>query len=224
MRVTLTKDDLIAFEQDIADEFLAKKIRAPIHLSGGNEEELIQVFGQHVGPEDWICCTWRSHYHCLLKGVPPAKVKAAIMAGKSIAMCFPEYRVISSAIVGGMAPIAVGLAMGIVRRDAETLKKYPGINAPSVSGYGIALMPVPTRRVICFIGDMAFESGIVQECIKYSYNHCLPLLWVVEDNGLSTFTRTLDVWKGQSIPQQNVIRYFYTNKYPHCGVGKFVEF
>jgi putative effector of murein hydrolase len=32
------------------------------------------------------------------------------MAGRSIALCFPEYRMISSAIVGGICPIAMGIA------------------------------------------------------------------------------------------------------------------
>ena len=49
-------------------------------------------------------------------GQAAEKLRAAIMAGRSIALCFPEHRVISSAIVAGIAPIAVGLAMGIKRR------------------------------------------------------------------------------------------------------------
>lgn len=214
MQVHLTKQDLINFELDIAKSFTNKEIPFPIHLSSGNEEQLIEIFHHNVNPDDWICCTWRSHYHCLLKGVPPDKLKDAIVAGKSISLCFPEYKIISSAIVGGMAPIAVGLAMGIKRKKEEN-----------------------KRKVVCFLGDMAYETGIVHESVKYSQNHQLPLLWVVEDNSVSVGTNTESVWGGISsigerelvagstrILRANTIRYHYRNSFPHCGVGKWINF
>ena len=101
--------DLIAFEADIAREFDAGNIHAPVHLSGGNEQQLIDIF-REVKPTDWVCSTHRSHYHALLKGIPPAEVKRQIMAGRSMFISSPEHRFISSAIVGGMLPIACGLA------------------------------------------------------------------------------------------------------------------
>ncbi len=39
-----TVESLRAFEADIANEFNAGRIRAPIHLSGGNEQQLIDIF------------------------------------------------------------------------------------------------------------------------------------------------------------------------------------
>ena len=101
--------DLIAFEADIAREFDAGNIHAPVHLSGGNEQQLIDIF-RDVRPTDWVCSTWRSHYHALLKGIPPAEVKRQIMAGKSMFISSVEHRFLSSAIMGGMLPIACGLA------------------------------------------------------------------------------------------------------------------
>jgi len=106
---TLTAPDLIAFEQDIAKEFEAGNIRAPIHLVGGNEQQLIDIF-KEVRAEDWVLSTWRSHYHALLKGIPPAEVKRQIMAGRSMFISSVKHRFISSAIMGGMLPIACGLA------------------------------------------------------------------------------------------------------------------
>ena len=105
----MTPADLIAFEADIAREFDAGHIHAPVHLSGGNEAQLIDIF-REVKPTDWVCSTHRSHYHALLKGIQPAEVKRQIMAGKSMFISSPEHRFISSAIVGGMLPIACGLA------------------------------------------------------------------------------------------------------------------
>ncbi|NCY22166.1 hypothetical protein EBX31_09465, partial [bacterium] len=71
----MTAQELIDFETDIAREFNAGKIRAPVHLYYGNEEAIISVF-RKIKPQDWVFCSWRSHYQCLLKGVPPLQVKA----------------------------------------------------------------------------------------------------------------------------------------------------
>ncbi|KKK99349.1 hypothetical protein LCGC14_2633650, partial [marine sediment metagenome] len=107
----MTAEDLIAFERDILDWFERGEIRAPVHLHGGNEQQLIDIF-REVQPDDWVFSTHRSHYHCLLKGVPPELVKAEILQGNSISLQFPEYHFYTSAIVGGILPIALGVAMG----------------------------------------------------------------------------------------------------------------
>ena len=70
----MKEDDLIKFEENIALLFNQAKIRAPIHLYSGNERFLIKFF-KKVKKNDWIFCSWRSHYQCLLKGVPAQKVK-----------------------------------------------------------------------------------------------------------------------------------------------------
>lgn len=106
---TLDANELIAFEGEVAVAFEAKKIRGPIHLSGGNEEHLISLF-KIIKAEDWVLSTWRSHYHALLKGVPPGRIMADILAGRSMMLHYPEYKFLTSAIVGGILPIACGLA------------------------------------------------------------------------------------------------------------------
>ena len=67
----MNKQDLIDFEENIADQFNKSKIKAPVHLYSGNEEEMISIF-KDIKKDDWVLCTWRSHYQCLLKGVPEA--------------------------------------------------------------------------------------------------------------------------------------------------------
>lgn len=199
----MTASDLINFETDIANLFNAGKIRAPVHLYSGNEEQMIEIF-REVRPEDWVCCSWRSHYQCLLKGVPPEEVRAEILAGRSISLCFPKYRVVSSAIVGGILPIAVGVALGLKRRGE------PG-------------------RVHCFMGDMTAETGMANECIKYSHNHQLPIRFIVEDNGKSVCTDTRQAWNqagltAEQSPHPMVVYYRYQTKYPHAGAGMRVQF
>ena len=199
---TVTAEELIDFEKDIADEFNAGRIRAPIHLSGGCEAQLIEIF-RNIKPTDWVFSTWRSHYHALLHGVPPAKVRAEIMAGRSIALCFPEYRFFSSAIVGGTLPIALGVALAIKRRGGS-------------------------ERAWCFIGDMTARAGAFHECIQYALSNNLPIKFIVEDNGLSVCTPTDAVWGfvgGETEWVEKLcFEYEYTLPFPHAGAGVRVQF
>ena len=195
MITNLTVDDLVAFEEDIASLFNDGKIRAPVHLESGNEVSLIKVF-EDVRPEDWVLCSWRAHLKCLLKGVPPTVLKEAIMRGESMGLCFPEYRILSSAIVGGNLPIALGIAKAL---------KLPEVRS--------------NARVHCFLGDMTARTGIADECIRYSAD--LPIRWIVEDNGISVCTPTDDVWP-TGYPQ--IKRYHYESIYPHAGAGVRVQF
>ncbi len=199
----MTKDELIAFEEEIATLFNAGKIRAPIHLYFGNEEAMIRVF-RNIRHQDWVFCSWRSHYQCLLKGVPRDRVRDEIVSGRSISLCFPEQRVFSSAIVGGVLPIAVGAAMSIQRRGEDA-------------------------KVYCFMGDMTAETGIAHEAIKYSRNHHLPIHFIIEDNAKSVCTDTREAWNQPRLSFEDTadeyISYsLYETKYPHAGGGVRVQF
>jgi len=101
--------ELIAFEEEVAAAFSKGLIHGPVHLSGGNEEQLIRIF-KEVKPEDWVLSTWRSHYHALLKSIPRERVMADILASRSMMLHYPEHKFLTSAIVGGILPIACGLA------------------------------------------------------------------------------------------------------------------
>ncbi len=111
-KLSWTVEKLRNFEASIADLFNSGKIKAPVHLSDGNEEDLIEIF-KDFKQGDWIFCSWRSHYQALLAGVPEEDVEAEIIAGRSIALCFPKYNFYSSAIVGGQIPLAVGVSVSI---------------------------------------------------------------------------------------------------------------
>ena len=105
----MNKEQLINFEKEVKQMFLDGKLRSPVHLSGGNEDQLIEIF-KDIKPQDWVFTTYRSHYHALLKGVPEEKLKQWILDNKSIHFMDKEYKVFSSAIVGGCLPIALGVA------------------------------------------------------------------------------------------------------------------
>ena len=193
-----TSETLIDFENLIVKHWEEGKIRGPIHLSNGNEEQLIEVF-KRINQNDWVFSTWRSHYHCLLKDICPVWIEEEILKGKSITLCNVDEKFYSSAIVGGTLSIALGVAMGIKQRGSD-------------------------EKVWAFIGDMSFESGIFYEVHKYARNFDLPLYFVVEDNDVSTYTPTEATWnKKREIPE-DVIYYKYKSKFPHYGTGKWIAF
>jgi len=199
----MNKHQLIKFEEEIADLFNNAKIKAPIHLHSNNEKNLIKIF-KKIKKSDWVFCSWRSHYHCLLKGVPISKLKKEILDGKSISLCFPKYKIYSSAMVGGTLPIAVGMALSYKNKKKK-------------------------NKVYCFIGDMTSETGIAHECIKYSINKKLPIKFIVEDNEKSVCTDTRKVWSQKKLSFEKysskyVYYYKYHLKFPHAGAGKRVQF
>lgn len=217
--VFMTKEQLQGFEKRIADTYNDAKISAPIHLSDGNEEQLINIF-QYIGEFDWVFSSWRNHYHALLHGV--LNIKNQIEAGKSMSVhnfhcdvdengkhLYPpkdrKAKFYSSSIVGGTLPISLGVAKSVKLNDEVDENHNP-------------------IKVWCFVGDMTFESGIFHEVYKYARNHDLPLEFVIEDNGLSTNTPTEFAWgKKQDVPD-DVIYYKYKSNYPHHGTGNWVMF
>ena len=200
----MNKKDLINFEEEIASLFNQGKIRAPVHLYQGNEDKIIEIF-KKINKQDWVFCSWRSHYQCLLKGVPKEEVKNEILSGRSISLCFPEYKIYSSALVGGSIPIAVGTAMSLkLRKEKSTM-------------------------VYCFMGEMTSETGIAHECIKYSRNFDLPIHFVIEDNSLSVCTDTRKTWQQKKLSFEGsndkfITFYSYKSKWPHAGAGKRIQF
>lgn len=211
MRILPTKEELISFEDDISNCFKNKQIRAPIHLSYNNENQLISIF-EEIKDNDWVLCSWRSHYHCLLKGVPKELVKKEILEGRSISLCFKDHKVLSSAIVGGNISIALGIALDIKRKQQKD-------------------------KVYCFVGDMTSLTGIFNEAVEYAFNFKLPIIFVIENNELSVCTNTLKTWGYVKHPREaddfwtkhrnyiqkhyNVWYYKYDlhSKYPHAGIG-----
>ena len=53
MKEDITKQDLINFEKKIEALWNNAKIPYFVHLSGGNEEQLIKIFNE-VNPEDYV--------------------------------------------------------------------------------------------------------------------------------------------------------------------------
>ena len=196
--VTVTKEELISFETEVKERYENGEIPAPVHLSKGNEEELIEIF-QYVHEDDWVYSPWRNHYHALLHGIPRETLMDQIVRGKSMSVYSDKPKFYSSSIVGGILPIALGTAMSIKMKGEE-------------------------NKVWCFVGDMTFETGLFYETYKYARNFGLPIEFVVEDNGVSTNTPSEEAWGGKQTPPADVFYYQYERTYPHHGTGNWVLF
>lgn len=202
----ITKDEIVAFEQDIAAVFATGAIRAPVHLRAGREDQLIRIFKERdIGVDDYVFGFWDSHELALLKGVPKEQLKQAILDGKSISLCFPEYKILCSGIVGSLMGVATGAAWSLKHQRK-------------------------TGRVFLFCGEMSAETGIFHEAVKYAHHFDLPATFVVCDNGVSVMTDTRAVW-GSPDPwfkgtryEQHIIYFTYENGYPHSGLGKKIAF
>lgn len=197
----MNEKDLIDFEKGIADSFNNAKIKAPIHLHGNNEKQLIEIF-KSIKQSDWVFSSWRSHYHCLLKGVPTEKLREDILNGKSITLIYPEYKIYTSAIVGGIIPIALGTAYALKRAGSQDI-------------------------VNLFMGGMTSETGAAHEAHKYATAFDLPIRFIIEINHKSVCTDTLKTWNMQYyslIGRPKVIHYEYELPWPHAGAGKRVQF
>lgn len=200
----LSKRDLVNFEKDIKDTYSVGKIKAPVHLVGGNEEPLLEIF-KHIKKNDWVFSTHRSHYHCLLKSQNPKWVKDEILAKRSICMHSKKHKIFTSAIVGGNLPIALGVALALKLKKSKS-------------------------KVYCFIGDMANKMGIFTECQQYASNFNLPIKFIIEDNGFGVYTPTEKVWGEANIDTNEILKignwiyYKYKRTYPHYGIGTWVTF
>ena len=207
-----TPEELIAFEDSIKVNFERGRINCPVHLSGGNEEALISIF-EHINKQDWVLSTHRNHYHYLLKGGNPQSLFEEIMGshsgicggkGRSMHVYDRLHNFVTSGIVGGTCGIGVGIALGIKKK----WKNRKGV----------------TPHVWCFVGDGAEDGGHFAEAVRFGVARQLPLTFVVEDNDLAVESTKEDRWHNHPrFNSPNIIRYEYTRKYPHVGVGKHVS-
>ncbi len=200
----MNKLDLIAFEEKIEKLFEEKKIAGPIHLSDGNEEQLIEIF-KDISKDDWVFSSWRNHYHALLHGIPEKNLTEQIKNGHSMSISSSEPKFMVSSIVGGCVSIATGVAYSL------KIKKS-------------------SKKVWCFIGDMTAETGIYHESLKFSINNDLPIKFIIEDNQESVGSSTKLAWgetndsKDKNISEKEIYYQYKKSKYPHVGVGKWISF
>lgn len=205
---TWTPSKLKDFSNLVADAFKQGLINAPIHLCGGNEEKLIEIF-KNIKKDDYVISTYRNSYHYLLKGGLTTKLFDEI-CGKSTGCCGghgrsmhifnKDLKFYSSAIIGATCAVAAGVALGIKLNGGD-------------------------NKVWCFVGDGATDSGWFYEAVRYGFCQDLPLTYVVEDNDLAVETDVPSRWGTRTVVAMppNVIYYQYKRQWPHVGIGERVS-
>lgn len=161
-----------AVEEGICAEYSNRNIRGPVHLSIGQEAMAVGVLNV-CRAEDVAVSTHRDHAHYLAKG---GRVGAMIDElygletgcsrgyGGSMHLFSGEANFMgASAVLPGSTPVAVGLGLGC---------KLDGRNAVSIG----------------FSGDGASDEGSFFEALNLAAVLRLPVLFVCENNGLSTNT------------------------------------
>jgi len=161
------------------------KIQSPVHLSIGQEAVATGVAAA-MNPVDRIFATYRGHAVYLAKGGSMRGMFAELYAkatgcaggkGGSMHLVAPDKGLVGcSAIVAATIPIATGDALASARRGRDWVS-------------------------IAFFGDGAFGEGVVYESFNFAALHCLPVLYVCENNELAVHSpirsrhRNTDLWQ-----------------------------
>ena len=192
-----TAETLIAFEKRIVGLFAAGELPFLVHLSGGNEAQLLSIF-QAVRAGDWIFSGHRSHYHYLLAGGSEERLEQFIRDGRSMFVFDKALNFVTSSVLAGTCCPAAGVALAL---------KQSGSKA----------------RVWCFLGDGAEDNGHFCEAVRFAEGHDLPVTFVVEDNNRQVDSSFRERWaterRWQWDNSPKVRRYHYNATFPHGGAG-----
>lgn len=194
-----TIESLKKFEQEIVDLYLDCKLPFLFHLSGGNEEELIDIF-KDIKDGDYVITNHRGHYHALLHGMSTEVVKDRILNGRSMFLYDREKNLFCTAIIGGSPAIAAGIAWALKEKKSE-------------------------KKVWCFVGDGTEDTGHFFEAVRYVEGWDLPCQFVIEDNNRSVETPKEERWGEAVHPDwpSCVTKYHYDIPFPHARIPAFID-
>ena len=194
-----TPDALRSFVDKMADHHDAGRLPFALHLPGGNEQQLIDIFS-NINEGDYVLSTHRNWYHALLHGLPPEEVEEKILNAHSMFMFDRKRNFYVSAIIGGPVAIAVGIAWALKRKGSN-------------------------QKVWCFLGDGTEDTGHFAEAVRYVDGFDLPCTFVIEDDGMAVEAPKERRWgTNKDIDWPScVIRYHYTKTRPHIRTGNFAD-
>ena len=151
------------FDEQVYKAVEQKRVKCFVYLSSGQEAIAASVAQAFYGYKPPIFCQHRSHSAYISFGGDPAKLRDELLNGVlgDPMINDPAIRFYGhSGLVADQVPYAVGYALGN--------------NEP----------------VVCFIGDSTVEEDVFGPSLGLAVTHKLPVLFVLEDNGLSVITQT----------------------------------
>jgi pyruvate dehydrogenase E1 component alpha subunit len=149
------------------------KIGGFCHLYSGQEPIAVGSIGA-LRDDDYVITAYRDHGHALARGMDPKAAMAEMLGkytgcskGKGGSMHFfdAERNFLGGhAIVGSHIPVATGVAHAIRYRKED-------------------------KVCICYFGDGAINQGSLHEAFNMASLWKLPVIYVVENNGMSMGTQ-----------------------------------
>ncbi|MHC1745262.1 MAG: thiamine pyrophosphate-dependent dehydrogenase E1 component subunit alpha [Syntrophobacteraceae bacterium] len=156
-------------EERIMELYPSDAIQSPVHLSIGQELHTVALMSL-LKTSDRVFATYRSHAAYIAKGGSLQSMfaelfgkQSGIAGGKagSMHLCHPQTGLMgSSAIVGAVFSHALGAAY------ADKITKSGNV-------------------VVCITGEGATEEGTFHECLNFAALKQVPVVYVIEDNGLA---------------------------------------
>lgn len=144
-----------------------------LHLASGHEATHLGAV-KALREEDHVITAYRDHGIALARGVDAKPIMAEMMGkrtgvsggkGGSMHLASRAHNFWGGyAIVGGHLPLAAGIALKC---------QYAGDDAV----------------VLCFLGDGATNNGYFHEAVNLSGAWNLPVVWLIENNGIGMGTR-----------------------------------
>jgi len=169
-----------AFEEAAEQALRDGHVKGAIHLSIGQEAIAAGVC-IHLAKSDLITTTHRGHGHTIAKGADVAAMYGELFGrangtcqGKGGSMHIADFSIGmlgANGVVGASIEIAAGAAHGVKLRGEK-------------------------RVVVCFFGDGATNRGPFLEGLNWAKIYELPILFVCEDNGFASTTRTKSLSAG----------------------------
>jgi TPP-dependent pyruvate/acetoin dehydrogenase alpha subunit len=172
-----------AFETRVARQFRDGEIPGFVHVSIGQEavaRGVCSVLGEH----DYITTTHRGHGHCIAKGADPNAMMAELFGratgtcggkGGSMHIADPRFGILgANGIVAAGLPIAVGAALAARRRGGGAV-------------------------AVAFAGEGSVHGGPFHEALTLAVLWSAPVVFVIENNQFSEFTRSEEIWRGASL-------------------------
>jgi TPP-dependent pyruvate/acetoin dehydrogenase alpha subunit len=175
-----------AFETRVARQFREGNIPGFVHVSIG-QEAVARGVCSALGEHDYITTTHRGHGHCLAKGADPVAMMAELFGratgtchgkGGSMHIADPRFGILgANGIVAAGLPIAVGAALAARRRGSGAV-------------------------AVAFAGEGAVNGGPFHEALTLAALWEAPVVFAIENNQFSEFTRSEEIWRGASLVQR----------------------
>lgn len=179
------------FETRCDELYREKKITGVyMHLYSGHEATGVGALAA-LRESDHVITAYRDHGIALARGVEAKPIMAEMMGkrtgvsggkGGSMHLASREHNFWGGyAIVAGHLPLAAGIALECRYNDTDNV-------------------------VVCFIGDGATNNGYFHESLNLAALWDLPVVWIIENNGVGMGTLTEDA-SAQPLLHKRAIAY-----------------